>query len=202
MNPLPRSRQAGSAIGEKLIVCAVMGLYCVLLLSAFSQSLAAGFGMIGLTIAVGALIIAYGYLRDQRAERARVDARLSDLEQAAIAHGAVIEAIFSGRGEGGAVAVFGVAGAAGKVFFARESYEKDRTRVIEFDRLAAAFARPDGENRYRLEIRTSPGEDRSPRAALFLRVESREEAERWVQVLQPYLGDKVRFVETVTDDEA
>lgn len=187
--------QAGSASGEQLIVWAVMVLYGVLLVVAFSQSLVAGFGMIGFTIGVGALIIVYGHFRDQRMERARVEARLSDLEQAALAHGAVIEALFTGRGEGG-VAVFGVAAAAGKIFFARETGGKDRARVVEFSQAAAAFARPDGESRYRLEVRSRPGEDRAPRPALFLTVESRDEAARWVQVLKPHLGERAKFIET------
>ncbi|MBI3043155.1 MAG: hypothetical protein HYY78_10060 [Betaproteobacteria bacterium] len=194
-----RHRQAGSALGEKLIIVAVMGLYCALLLGAFSRSLVAGFGMVGLTIGIGALVIAYGHMRDQRAERARVNARLSDLEQAALAHGAVIEALFIGRGEGGAVAAFGVAGAAGKVFFARETCEKDRTRVVELAQIAAAFARPDGEDRYRLEVRSRPGEGRSPRATLFVRVESREEAGRWVDTLKPCLGNRVKLVDTADE---
>jgi hypothetical protein len=89
-------------------------------------------------------------------ERARVDARLADLEKAALARGAVIEALFIGEGQGG-VAAFGVAGAARTLFFARETYEKDRTRALEFDQVGAAFARPDGESRYRLEVRTASG---------------------------------------------
>ncbi len=193
-----RHRQSGSAFGENLIVLAVMVAYGLMLMLAFSQSLAAGFGMVGLTIAAGALIFTWGILRDQRRERARVDARLSDLEQAALARGAVIEALFVGQGESG-VAAFGIAGATRAIFFARETYEKNRTQAVDFDQVAAAFARPDGGNRYRLEIRIRPGDDRSSRAALFLRVESREEAERWVQVLEPHLGGRAKFISTADE---
>ena len=199
MRSRTRHRQAGSALGEKLIIVAVMGLYCALLLAAFSQSLVAGFGIVGLTIGIGALVIAYGHMRDQRAERARVASRLSDLERAATAHDAVIDALFIGRGEGGVVAAFGVAGAAGKLFFARETYENDRTRVIEFGQVAAAFARPNGEDHYRLEVRSRPGDGRSPRATLFVRVESREEAGRWVDTLKPHLGDRAKLVDTADE---
>jgi len=185
--------QSGSAFGENLIVLAVMVAYGLMLVLAFSQSLAAGFGMVGFTIAAGALIFTWGILRDQRRERARVDARLADMEQAALARGAVIEALFIGQG-GEGVAAFGVAGAARTIFFARETYQKDRVLAVEFDQVAAAFARPDGENRYRIEIRIQPGYDRLPSAALFLGVESREEAERWVQVLEPHLGGRAKFI--------
>jgi hypothetical protein len=185
--------QSGSAFGENLILLVVFVLYGLLLVLAFSQSLTAGFGMVGFTIVVGAMIFVWGTLRDQRRERARVDALLSDLEQAALARGAVIEALFIGRGESG-VAAFGVAGAAATIFFARETYEKDRTRAVDFGQVAAAFSRPDGEGRYRLELRIQPGDDRKPRAALFLRTESREDADRWVQALKPHLGERVKFV--------
>jgi hypothetical protein len=191
-----RPRQAGSAAGEQLITYAVVALYCVLLAVSFSQSLATGFSMIGITIVAGLLIFAYAWHRERQAERKLVEDRRSDLERAAADHNAAIETVFMGRGEGWAFSAFGVAGAARKLIFARETDEKERTRVLEFDQLAAAFARPDGENSYRLEVRTRAGDDRSPRAVLFLRVEQREEAERWVQVLQPHLGERVRFVET------
>jgi hypothetical protein len=190
-----RHHRPSRGFAESLIVLAVMVAYGLMLVLAFSQSLAAGFGMVGFTIAVGALIFTWGIMRDQRNARARVDARLSDLEQAALARGAVIEALFIGQGDGG-MAAFGVAGAARTVFFARETYQKDRVQAVDVDQVAAAFARPDGENRYRLEIRIRPGDDRSPHAALFLGVENREEAERWVQVLEPHLGDRVRFIAT------
>lgn len=190
-----RRGQAG-ALFERLFGYAVVVLYCVLLAMTFRQSLVTGFVMIGLTVAIGALIFAFAYFRERRAGSAFVEARRADLEQAAAAHNAVIEAVFVGQGEGGLVAVFGVAGAARKLIFARETYQKERTRVLEFEQLAAAFARPEGENRYRLEARVRTEDARSPRAALYLRVERREEAERWVRVLQPHLGDRVRFIET------
>lgn len=189
-----RRSQAG-ALFEQLFVYGVMVLYCVLVAVAFSQSLALGFGMIGLTIAVGAMIISWGQLRDRRVERERVEARMRDLEQAALAHGAVIEAVFTGPGEGGVVAAFGIAGAAGRIIFARENYRKDRSSVFGFGEVTAAFARPDGGN-YRLEVRVRPQDGGAPRVAIFLRVGAREEAERWVRVLQPHLGDRVRFMET------
>lgn len=191
-----RRRQDGSAAGEQLITFAVVALYCVVLAVSFSRSLAAGFSMIGLTLAVGLLIFAYAWRRERQAQLKLVEDRRSDLARAAAEHGAAVETVFMGRGEGWAFSAFGVAGAAGKLIFARETYEKERTRVFEFEQLAAAFARPDGDKGYRLEIRTRAGDDRSPRAALFLRVEQRTEAERWVQVLQPHLGERVRFVET------
>ena len=191
-----RWHQAGSAAGEQLITYAVVALYCVLLAVSFSQSLATGFSMIGITIVAALLILAYAWRHERQAERRLVEARRSDLEKAAADHSAVIETVFMGRGEGWAFSAFGVAGAARKLIFARETDEKERTRVLEFDQLAVAFARPDGEKSYRLEVRTRAGDDRSPRAVLFLRVEQRAEAERWVQVLQPHLGERVRFVET------
>lgn len=194
-----RHSQAGSALGEQLIAYAVMALYCALLAVTFSQSLVAGFSIIGLTIVVGLLIFAFGYFRDRQAERRLVEARRFDLEKAAADHNAAIETVFVGRGEGGVVAVFGVAGAARKLIFARETYQKERTRVLDFDQLSAAFARPDGENRYRLEVRARPGDRGSQRAALFVTLMRREEAGRWVQILQPHLGDRVRFVETADD---
>jgi hypothetical protein len=193
MRPRLRHHQSGSAFGENLILLVVFVLYGLMLVLAFSQSLAAGFGLVGLTIGVGAMIVVWGQRRDRRMERARVDARLSDMEQAALARGAVIEALFIGQGESG-MAVFGVAGATRTIFFARETYQKERVHAVEFEQVAAAFARPDGENRYRLELRIRPGDDRSPRAALFLGVESREEAGRWVQVLEPHLGGRAKFI--------
>jgi hypothetical protein len=194
-----RQRQGGSSLSEQLFVCAVVVFYCVMLAVSFGQSLATGFSMIGLTIATGLLIIAYAWHSERKAARKLVEARRSDLAKAAADHNAAIEAVFMGRGEGWAFSAFGVAGAARKLIFARETEEKERTRVFEFDQLAAAFARPDGEKSYRLEVRTRAGDDRSPRAVLFLRVEQRAEAERWVQVLQPHLGERVRFVETADD---
>ena len=190
-----RRGQAG-ALFEQLFAYAVAAFYCVMVVVAFSQSLVTGFVLIGLTIVFALLIFAFAYFRERRMGRAFVDARRADLEKAAADHNAVIEADFVGQGEGGLVAVFGVAGAARKLFFARETYQKERTRVLEFDQLDAAFARPDGENRYRLEVRVRADEERAPRVALFVRVEQRAEAERWVQVLQPHLGDRVRFVGT------
>ena len=190
-----RRRQAGALI-EQLFVGVVVVFYCALLALSFNRSLAAGFGMIGITIAIGLLILAFAWHQERRAERRLVEARRSDLEKAATEHNAAIETVFMGRGEGWAFSAFGVAGAARKLIFARETYERERTRVLDFDQLAAAFARPDGENSYRLEVRTRAGDGRSPRAILFLRVGQRTEAERWVQVLQPHLGERARFIET------
>jgi len=196
MNGRNGQRQGGSSLSEQLFVCAVVAFYCVMLAVSFNRSLAAGFGMIGLTLAIGLLIFAYAWRRERQAQRKLVADRTFDLEKAATDHNAAIDAVFMGRGEGWAFSAFGVAGAQRKLIFSRETYEKERTRVLEFEQLAAAFARPDGKNSYRLEVRTRAGDDHSPRAALFLRVEERAEAERWVQVLQPHLGERVRFVET------
>ena len=190
-----RRGQAG-ALFERLFGYAVVVFYCVMLAVMFSRSLVSGFVMIGFTIAVGLLILAFAYFRERRAGSAFVAARRADLEKAAAAHDAVIETVFVGEGEGRLVALFGVAGAARKLIFARETYRKERTRVLEFDQLTAAFARPDGEDRYRLEVRTRAADARPPLDALYLKVGQREEAERWVRVLQPHLGDRVRFVET------
>jgi hypothetical protein len=196
MNGRKGQRQGGSSLSEQLFVCAVVAFYCVLLAVSFNRSLAAGFGMIGLTLAIGLLIFAYAWRRERQAQRKLVEDRRSDLARAAAEHHAAVDTVFMGRGEGWAFSAFGVAGAAGKLIFARETDDKERTRVLEFDQLAAAFARPDGGKSYRLEVRTRAGGDRSPRAVLFLRVEERAEAERWVRVLQPHLGERVRFVET------
>lgn len=190
-----RHRQAGSSLGEQLIYYALVALGITVLAVAFSHSLAWGFTIVGVSLGAGLLVFAFGLFQMRREERRREEGCRADLERAAAEHNAAIEAVFFGRGEGG-YAAFGVAGAARKLIHARESYQKDRTRVLEFDQLAAAFARPDGENRYRLEVRARPGDRGSQRAALFVTVTGREEAGRWVQVLQPHLEDRVRFVET------
>ena len=189
-----RRSQAG-ALFEQLFAFAVVAVYCVLLAVTFRQSLVTGFVMIGLTIVFGLLIFAFAWFRERREKRRREQGCRDDIARAAAEHNAAIEAVFIGRGEGG-YAAFGVAGAARKLIHARESYEKDRVRVLDFDQLSAAFARPDGGERFRLEARVRPADKSPQRAALFVAVLQRDEAERWVQVLQPHLGDKVRFVET------
>lgn len=189
-----RRGQAGTLF-EQLFAYAIVAVYCAMLAVAFSQSLGLGLGMIGVTLAVALLIFAYACFRERREQRRREQGCRADLARAAAEHNAAIETVFIGRGEGG-YAAFGVAVAAHKLIFARESYEKDRVRVHEFEQLAAAFARPDGKHRYRLEARARSGDKSPQRAALFVMVTQREEAERWVRVLQPHLGDRVRFVET------
>lgn len=186
-----RSRQSGSALGEQLIVGAVMVLYFGLLAIAFGQSLSTGLVVIALTVAAALAILVFGVSRDRREARRRAQRCREKLEQAAAAQGAALDTVFLGEGEG-ALTGFGIAGAAHKLFYAHNGYRKPDLAVLDFSGVAAAFARPDGQNLCRLEVRTGSGDGR---AALFLRVESREEAERWVQVLQPHLGERVRFVE-------
>jgi hypothetical protein len=193
-----RRSQAGGALYEQLFAGAVVVLYCVLLVVAFNQSLALGFGMIGFTLVVAVSIFAFGYWHDRRTVRRREQGCRDDIARTATEHNAVIETLFIGRGEGG-YAAFGVAGAARKLIHARESFEKDRIRVLEFDQLSAVFARPDGGERFRLEARVQPIDKGPQRAALFVADLQRDEAERWVQVLQPHLGERARFVESVTD---
>jgi len=64
MNGRNGQRQGGSSLSEQLFVCAVVAFYCVMLAVSFNRSLAAGFGMIGLTLAIGLLIFAYAWRRD------------------------------------------------------------------------------------------------------------------------------------------
>lgn len=191
-----RRHQSGSALGEQAIFYALVALCVVGFVSVFSQSVLWGFILVGVSLAGGLLLLAYGYFRMKREGRLRVERCRAKLEKAAAEQGAALDAVFLGEGEG-AMTGFGVAGAAGKLVYAHNGYRQPDLAVLDFGELTAAFARPDGGNRYRLEARTRPGDDRSPRSTLFLRVESREEAERWVQVLQPHLGNRVRFVETV-----
>jgi hypothetical protein len=193
-----RHRQAGAASREQLILGAIVALFCAALVAVFRQSVTWGFIIVGTSLAAGLLVLVFGYFHTVREERRRGEACKADLERAAAEQGAAIEAVFSGRGEGG-YAAFGVAGAARKLLHARESYQKDRVSVFDFDQLTSAFARPDGKDRFRLEIRARLGDSPSQRAARFVTVEQREEAGRWVEVLKPHLGDKARFVESESD---
>lgn len=181
--------QSGSALGEKLIAWAVMTLYLGLLAIAFSRSLAAGFALIGLTVAVFAAVFAFGISRDRRKARGRMAQCRQNLEQAAATRGAALDSIFLGEGEI-ATSGFGIAGAARQLFYAHNGYGKPDLVVIGFGDLAAAFARPDGAG-YRLEIRTRG----DGRMMLWLRVDGREEAGRWVDGMKACLGDRARWVE-------
>ena len=189
-----RGRQRGSSLGEQLILYAMGALLVTLLVIAYGHSPAYAFAMIGIGLATGALVMAFGLFRDRRAARRRVERCRSGLEAAAAAGRAALDASFFGAGQGGPAA-FGVAGAARKLFHARDDVPKVVVKVLEFDELAAAFARQDG-NRFRLEVRTRTGGDEPARAALFLTVDRRQEAERWIQALAPHLGARAKMVET------
>jgi len=187
-----RCHQSGSALGEQVIFYALVALCVVGLVSVFSQSVFWGFVIVGVSLAGGLLLLAFGYFQLKRGERRRVEHCRAKLTRAAAAQGATLDAVFLGEGEG-VTTGFGIAAAARKLFYAHNGYRKPDLAAIDFDDVAAAFARPDGQNRYRLEARTGSGDGRK---ALFLSVESREEAARWVQVLQPHLGERARLVET------
>ncbi len=186
-------RQHGSSFGEQLIMLALAALFVVLAVATFRHSVTAGISVVGLAVGVGSLVFVLGVLRDRRVERRREERCVSELERTAAAQHAAVDAIFLGRREGGP-AVFGIAGAARKLIYAREGSPQIHVTVLDFDTLAAAFARPDGKNRYRLEIRARAS-GAPPREALFLTVGKRADAERWISVLEPYLGRRVRMVE-------
>ena len=186
-------RQHGSSIGEQLIMLALAALCVVLAVVTFSYSVTAGFTIVGIAVGMGSLIFVLGALRDRRVERRREERCLSELERAAAAQHAAVEATFLGREHGGPAA-FGIAGAARKLIYARDGSPQVHVAVLDFDTLTAAFARQDGKNGYRLEIRAR-GDGESPREALFLTVEKRAEAERWIGVMEPYLQGRVRMVE-------
>lgn len=190
-----RRLQSGSALGEQLIFYALLALCLVGLAAVFSQSVFWGFVIVGVSLAGGLLVLAFGYFQVKRGARRRAAQCRAKLEKAAAAHNLDFDAVFLGEGEG-AMTGFGIAGAAGKLVYAHNGYRQPDLAVLDFDRLAGAFARPDGDKRYRIEARMRPDGDRSPSSPLFLRIESREEAVRWVQALKPHLGDRVRFVET------
>jgi hypothetical protein len=188
-----RRHQYGSALGEQAIFYALVALCVVGFASVFSQSVFWGFVILGVSLAGGLLLPAYGYFRMKREGRLRVERCRAKLEKAAAGQGAALDAVFLGEGEG-AMTGFGVAGTAGKLVYAHNGYRQPDLAVFDFDELTAAFARPDGGNRYRIEVRVRSRDGRAPRAAMFLRVEGRAEADRWVQVLKPHLGERVKFV--------
>lgn len=186
-------RQYGSALGEQLIMLAMVALFIAVAAAAFSYSPVYGFIMIGAALGAGLLIFTFGVLRDRRMERLRVARCRLELERVAAAQETALESTFFGEAQGGPAA-FGVAGAARKLIYARHDFQRVFSDVLEFDQLSAAFARPDGEGRFRLEVRARANADRSPREPLFLTVAGREEAERWVQVLAPHLGARAKMV--------
>ncbi len=194
-----RQHLSGSAPGEQLILYALMALCLVGLVAVFSQSVLWGFIIVGISLATGLLVLAFGYYQLMRAPRRRVEQCRTKLEKAAAAHNLDLDAVFLGEGEG-ATTGFGVAAAARKLVYAHNGYRQPHLAVFDFGELAAAFARPDGK-RYRVEARMRAGDGRAPRAALFLRVEGREEAECWIRLLKPYLGERARFVEAGGGEE-
>lgn len=194
-----RRLQSGSALGEQLIFYALVALCVIGLAAVFSQSVFWGFVIVGLSLAGGLLVLAFGYFQMKRGARRRAAQCRAKLEKAAAAHNVALDGVFLGEGEG-AHTGFGVAGAARKLVYAHNGYRQPDLAVLDFDRLAGAFARPEGD-RFRLEVRLRPDGDRSPRSRLFLSIESREEALRWVQALKPHLGERAKFVETGGGDE-
>ncbi|HUF80367.1 MAG TPA: hypothetical protein VMN03_04460 [Burkholderiales bacterium] len=183
--------QRGSASGERLILLAVAALVVTLLVVTYSRSPAAAFAITGVSFGAGLLVFGFGYFRDRRRERGRVERCRRALEEAAAAQQAALDASFYGAAQAGPAA-FGVAGAARKLYYARHDW-KVFLETLDFGQLTAAFARPDGAGRYRLEVRTRPGD--APPAAYFLTTGRREEAERWVRVLEPHLGPRAKMVE-------
>lgn len=184
-------RRSGSALGEQLIALALLTLFFGLLAVAYSRSLAFGMVFTVLSLAGAALAVGYGVHRDRRRVRELRARCLGAIDQAGAAEQALIETAFVDAGAG---AAFGLAGAAGRIYFAHgfQSVQVDR---IVLDQVSAAFARSDGQRGFRLEVRVRPerGGERPP--ARWLRTASREEARRWVSALAPYLGPRVSWVE-------
>ena len=188
-----RCHQTGSSPGELVVMLALGALLIAVVAAVFSYSPLHGYTLLGVAAGVVALVVTFGLLRDRRMEGRRVERCREELEHAAAALPAALEATFYGAGQGGPAA-FGVAGAARKLIHARHGEPRVHVTVLDFDQLAAAFARTDGK-RLRLEVRMRRSDGHGAADALFLLVDGRDEAARWVRVLQPYLGERAKLVE-------
>jgi hypothetical protein len=180
-------RERGSASGEQLILAALAALFIGGTVALWFHSPAHAYTLIALAVTAAVLAFTTGILRDRRNERMRAERCRLELARAAAAKQAAIEATFTGKGQAGHAA-FGVASAAGKLFYAREGHPF-RVETLEFTEIRAAFARADGD-RFRLEVRAEKAAE-----PLYLTVAQRGEAERWVATLAPHLGARARMVD-------
>jgi hypothetical protein len=188
--------QRGTALGERLIMITLAVLFIGLFAATYSHSPKAAFAITGGAAGVGAGVFAYGYYRDRRMMLERKARCVQALEQAAAAEHTSLDAAFV---DPGMAAGFGVAGAVGRIFFAR-GFPAFAVVNIALDQVTAAFARPDGARGYRLELRVRPAVRGEPSPAHWVRTESLEEARRWVRALEPLLGARVKWVEHGKDE--
>lgn len=188
-----RRCEGGSSSGETLIGLAMAALAFTLVAVAFSRSTAYGFAVLAIGAGTAMLVFVYAVVREwRRAHQSETRIR-SAMDRAAAERQGMIEATFFGEAQGG-TAAFGVAGTARKLVYARGGFQKVSVTVLDFGQLAAAFTRPD-RDRFRLEIRTQASAGGSPREAFYLLVAKRADAERWVEVLAPHLGDRAKLLE-------
>ena len=68
-----RRHQAGSSLGEQVILLALAALFLVVAVAAFSYSPARGYTLLGAGAVTAGLVFALGILRDRRTERCRVE---------------------------------------------------------------------------------------------------------------------------------
>jgi len=192
-------RQGGFSTVEIITMLVMAALVITMLAVAFRRSLAYGLAAVGVGLGTAMLVFIYAVVREWRTSHQREKRIRSEMERAAATLQAALEATFFGDPQV-SPAAFGVAGAARKLLHARDDLSRVAVAVLDFDEIAAAFARPD-RTRFRLEVRTRGGPGGGNREAHFVLVARREDAERWVRVLAPHFGDRVRLLTELDKEE-